>query len=469
MDHQRKYKTVYNKLYSTYSKYMNNPSYVYFSCNNEWIVIMEKFDYTKISTYEDLLIKDDIIKDYYKNISKDDMHAEYYANTLKVVLIFNKFDHNKTLEKITPITINNRKKEINNVIDQGVYEIGKFITSSFGDECKIQFFKSIMRAYYFDIHRVDNYTGECLFYNDSGLYQSTSNFVNGIIIDSYRYSDGRLIMKCNYIDGNVYSAYIEDYNNVYYDDMHDIEEKSLSKYKIINNKIEGEKIVYYSNGNISSISNYVNDKLHGVFTKYKLNEKLHSISTYVNGKLHGEYTRYYENGPIEMKCNYVNDKLHGEYIQYNPEETILSKLNYVDDKLHGVCIQYSSNGIISSISNYVNGYLHGDYILYDTIKNSNEPIEKITYINGVKNGKYINFYDIKSLNPVTNIQSTFNINNGYLDGEYILYNINGQMIAKYNYSDNKLCGECVMYNSCDQIILKYNCNDDKIVGDIQKS
>ena len=59
------------------------------------------------------------------------------------------------------------------------------------------------------------------------------------------------------------------------------------KFFQINGKIEGEKISYYSNGNVSS------------------------KCFYIDGKLEGEKISYYSNGNVFYKCFYKNDKREG--------------------------------------------------------------------------------------------------------------------------------------------------------------
>ena len=63
----------------------------------------------------------------------------------------------------------------------------------------------------------------------------------------------------------------------------------------INGKKEGILKLYYKNGNIMSIRNYVNNKLNGEYERYYENGNIYEICNYVNGKLNGEYKLFYEN------------------------------------------------------------------------------------------------------------------------------------------------------------------------------
>jgi antitoxin component YwqK of YwqJK toxin-antitoxin module len=77
------------------------------------------------------------------------------------------------------------------------------------------------------------------------------------------------------------------------------------KYYYKNDKLEGEDIQYYENGNIY-IKCYYKDKL-GEYIQYYENGNI-EIKCYKNCKRKGKYIVYYENGNIWIKCYYKNDK-----------------------------------------------------------------------------------------------------------------------------------------------------------------
>jgi antitoxin component YwqK of YwqJK toxin-antitoxin module len=54
---------------------------------------------------------------------------------------------------------------------------------------------------------------------------------------------------------------------------------------------------------------------------------------YHNDKLDGEYIEYYENGNIKIKTYYYYNKLHGEYIEYYENGNIYLKTNYIYGKI----------------------------------------------------------------------------------------------------------------------------------------
>jgi len=81
------------------------------------------------------------------------------------------------------------------------------------------------------------------------------------------------------------------------------------KETIIDDKLNGEIVSYYKNGQIYEKSNYLNGKLHGEVIEYYENGQVRCKDHYTNGELHGESTTYFENGQIESKSSYINGVL----------------------------------------------------------------------------------------------------------------------------------------------------------------
>jgi antitoxin component YwqK of YwqJK toxin-antitoxin module len=74
---------------------------------------------------------------------------------------------------------------------------------------------------------------------------------------------------------------------------------------------------------------------------YKNNEKEFTI---LNGKMHGEYVTYWSHGKVREKWNYVEGQKHGEYVSYYIKTGhVNTKGYYIDGKKHGKFIHYWSN------------------------------------------------------------------------------------------------------------------------------
>lgn len=272
--------SVYNTIYLVYKKYIVNPIYVYTS-NNEWIIIMKLLEDTQTNTD-----RKDII---------NGINALYYADKLEVVLIFNKFNITKTCDILND--------------DKFTYTVGKIVQT----HNYVQFFKSIMRAYDFNIHKNNNYTGESLIYNDNGLLIYKCVYKNGELKISYSYSNNKIYSKCLHIDNNIKSGIVEFY---------DCYEKIKTKCKFINGKYEGEHIQYHSNGKIQSTCFYINDNKCGEYVEYDIYGEKICECNYVDDKLCGEYIQF-NKGDVCFKCIYNNGILDGKIITYYNDEIVL--------------------------------------------------------------------------------------------------------------------------------------------------
>ncbi|WP_053991821.1 toxin-antitoxin system YwqK family antitoxin [Mangrovimonas sp. TPBH4] len=80
--------------------------------------------------------------------------------------------------------------------------------------------------------------------------------------------------------------------------------------------LDGEKLVYYDNGQIAERVNYVNGKIQGVSRWYS------------------------ETGVVLKEFHYVNDELHGEAKYYNDEGQLLVEGNYKRDRKDGIWKYY---------------------------------------------------------------------------------------------------------------------------------
>ena len=80
--------------------------------------------------------------------------------------------------------------------------------------------------------------------------------------------------------------------------------------------LDGEKLVYYDNGQIAEKSTYVNGQLDGISTWYTTAGNILKVFTYKNGILHGIAKYYNQEGQLLAEGNYRNDKKHGIWTYY---------------------------------------------------------------------------------------------------------------------------------------------------------
>lgn len=96
-----------------------------------------------------------------------------------------------------------------------------------------------------------------------------------------------------------------------------------------------------------------------------------------------------------------------------------------------------------------NGKINGEYIIYH---NDGQILMKCNYVNGKLNGEQINFYEKDKL------FSKSNFIEDDLDGEYIYYHLNGEISLKCYYVKNQKHGKYIEYDDKGNIkkIFMYN-------------
>jgi len=90
-----------------------------------------------------------------------------------------------------------------------------------------------------------------------------------------------------------------------------------------------------------------------------------SIENYnSNGQLNGEKLVYYENGQLAEKSNYVNGKREGQSTIYAENGVVLKEFLYKNDELNGISKYYNNKGQLVAKGTYKNGKKHGIWKYY---------------------------------------------------------------------------------------------------------
>lgn len=129
-----------------------------------------------------------------------------------------------------------------------------------------------------------------------------------------------------------------------------------------------------SNGKIIS-EGMMDGKNHIGEWKYyqKSNNKLLTLEYYTDsGILDGERFVYYPNGQIAEKQFYKNGKMHGVFIGYSDRNVVLKELVYVNNELHGITKYYSPKGELIIEGAYKNGQKDGVWKYYEEGKLTEE-------------------------------------------------------------------------------------------------
>ncbi|WP_179005847.1 toxin-antitoxin system YwqK family antitoxin [Winogradskyella forsetii] len=118
--------------------------------------------------------------------------------------------------------------------------------------------------------------------------------------------------------------------------------KIISEGKMDGKRFIGEWIFYHKNSSVKMIVENYNDE----------------------GLLEGERFVYFKNGELAESANYKNGKLHGESKWFSEKGLLLRHTQYQDGELEGKTINYDANGKKTSEGNYVKSQKKGIWKYY---------------------------------------------------------------------------------------------------------
>lgn len=137
---------------------------------------------------------------------------------------------------------------------------------------------------------------------------------------------------------------------------------------------------YSSKGKVISEGEMDGKKFIGKWKYYqRTNNELLTVEFYNNsGKLQGERTVFYPNGEIAEKQTYKNGKLEGVSKMFSEQNILLSELLYVNGELHGYSKYYSPKAELVAEGLYKNDKKTGVWKFYEDGKLTEE--KDFTYV-----------------------------------------------------------------------------------------
>jgi len=98
-----------------------------------------------------------------------------------------------------------------------------------------------------------------------------------------------------------------------------------------NGQLDGEKLIYFKNGQLAERVNFLNGDRHGIVQNYSEEGILRKEFNYANGELHGVYKDFDFEGTLIVEGQFKKDKKHGRWKYYKNGKLIKEK-NYSDPK-----------------------------------------------------------------------------------------------------------------------------------------
>jgi antitoxin component YwqK of YwqJK toxin-antitoxin module len=188
-------------------------------------------------------------------------------------------------------------------------------------------------------------------YDDSKLLRYEGNFEHGKekgLFTYYANSDKKIVMATRDFNGNG-GAY-----TIFYDEN----KLKVSEGNIVN-KLRQGIWKYYHKGlkTIMSTENYVNDKLEGIRKVYYTNGILGEEIPYKNNLKDGLAKKYNKDGKLIEEMVFVAGQMQGSYKVYDEFGNLVILGNFKDDKKKGIWKYYQSGKLVREMNaDTINGY-----------------------------------------------------------------------------------------------------------------
>ena len=324
------------------------------------------------------------------------------------------------------------------------------------------------------------YEGSVIWYFPNGNKNHEINYKNNIKhgIDSYYFENGTIKSQRQYVEGEVYSSKSYHQNgelktSLIYKEGSPFEGISDCFFEYKNGQEIG-RTLFYENTNIPAMISKCSDE--GCYyshteTHYTRNGDVFQINNFIKDKLtQGKKIEYFESNDcayiksIKSIKTYNYGRLNGDYIRYDVNGNVLYQGIYKDDyPLSGTFEERRFS--LDFISEYKNAKKNGKEI----VLNKDTKIAEGIFVNGKrKNGTFVEereFTDwmkmpiiLTLVNGIEEGKQTFyntarnrtmgyyHASNGEKDGEYAVFDYEGNLLAEATFKEGKAYNGTVIRN-----------------------
>lgn len=126
--------------------------------------------------------------------------------------------------------------------------------------------------------------------------------------------------------------------------FYDANWKLYECYPELNDQIDGQCLLFYSNGKKKAESFYKKGKLHGPSTFWSEDGRILAKSWFQNGLQYGKSWWYYNSGALYSLQRYLGNQWHGQQIFYYPDGSLKSLLTYDHGRIFGKPVLLNADG-----------------------------------------------------------------------------------------------------------------------------
>jgi uncharacterized protein len=332
-----------------------------------------------------------------------------------------------------------------------------------------------------------NYTkdlkdGEYIIYNARGVVSEKGNYEKGKLEGEVITYDAAGKEKCNnnYENGTMITATFADSNMMQYNSKKVRRIRNAtgagtlySDYMLNEDgEMNGMVNIYYLDGSKQEERSYKAGIIQNELRKYFANGQLLEVFKYKEGKLNGPYIQYNKQGKTIIVGQYVDDEQEGFWYTYNDKDIKIEERYFLDGKLNGPRNYFESDGKLRMIEWYNVGLFcatsncDSNGKILQTIYFNNPDSSIIAYNllnklrtvrqrkNGVLNGNDIMYF------VDGNVQQTVSNIDGDYEGKFVSYNVNGSINEEGEYKNDKKVGKWKRYNDVGNLFSEIEYDED---------
>ncbi|MFA5573618.1 MAG: toxin-antitoxin system YwqK family antitoxin [Brumimicrobium sp.] len=165
--------------------------------------------------------------------------------------------------------------------------------------------------------------------------------------------------------------------------------------------------------------------------------KQHSVS-FENGLINGTDTSYYASGCPQVVKTYIHGVENGRWTYYNDSSGLVAwEMNFFNGEKHGKAIYFRQTPVGTATTKYVvNGAEENwNYTVYE-----NDTIKIENYVEGILHGEKREYFW-----PDSKVKKIVHYNMGIMDGAFLQYNKDGEVLQELFYDKGKKEGEWKYY------------------------